>query len=60
MCVCLNRVIGGAGALQRDEGDGGHSRIPWAIRGMYDNKAYFLPLLVCSDLLRLCVNEKAK
>ena len=61
MCAWLNRVITGAGALQRDEGDGGHSRIAWAIRrirGMCDNKAYFLPLLVSSDLLRLWFNEK--
>ena len=38
MCL-LNRVITGAEALQRDEGDGGHSRIARAIRGMYDYKA---------------------
>ena len=59
MCICLNRLITGAGALHRDEGDWGHSRIARAIRGMYDNKAYFSPLLVSSDLLRLCVSEKA-
>ena len=55
MCVCLNRLITGAGgALHRDEGDWGHSRIARAIRGMYDNKASFSPLLVpqiCSGLV---------
>ena len=49
-------MITGAGALTRDEGDGGHSRIPWAIRGMYDNKAHFLPfwfLQICSGFVSM-------